>query len=610
VLSGRTVVKKSTGSPDWHETFLFADLPPFEKLAIVVWREKKLQKPLVIGTVYITLTNFRRGELVEGWFPVLFGGATTPCTQVGQLRLKLKVDEEIVLPYSKYSKVVDTLDQRNYLDWMVDLDTKFKIREASGPLISMAVAKNILLSNVFEMADREVEETTSSHHTLFRGNTVLTKTIESLMGWYGKSFLEASVGVTIRRLCLDNVAIEVDPVRNAKGPKDIERNVDLLVYWCREIWEQIYSVRQQCPDEMRELFKYIRQLVERRYSKGPNTDTNDLPRQSVSAFCFLRFIVPAILHPHLFGLCSGLPDLPVQRSLTLIAKVVQSLANLNTTVQKEQFMRGVKSFLEEKLPEMLDYILVVSTPRPEDSSRPPEPRNRSRAVRALDERKQTMPDLQKELIPHERHFLDIPRHLALITSAIVRHSRNIPPPQDAAIADLYNRCREVDRHALHYVVRHMSLRPGGGSARLPASSEPSNSPATSNPSPIDAPQTLSLPRSRTSSSRSRPKTAPSGAMSDPALHTRFESARVQESPLSLPLGSGTTPVAEGEVEAGPSREDESWHTLKRQASHPRSVSTDSIPTFRDVAPGGGVKAFVEAVRPQKKGFLRNILNRK
>ena len=93
VLSGRTVVKKSLGSPDWHESFLFTDLPPFEKLAIVVWREKRLQKPFVIGTVYITLTNFRRGEHVEGWFPVLFDGAATACTQVGQLRLKLKVDE-------------------------------------------------------------------------------------------------------------------------------------------------------------------------------------------------------------------------------------------------------------------------------------------------------------------------------------------------------------------------------------------------------------------------------------------------------------------------------------------------------------------------------------
>ena len=149
---------------------------------------------------------------------------------------------------------------------MIDLDTKLKIREVSSQLVSIAIAKNILLSNVFEMAGREVEGTPScestisfvrpcarthecsAHQTLFRGNTVLTKTIESLMGWYGKSFLEASVGATIRRLCLDNVSIEVDPLRNAKGPKDVERNVDLLVFWCGEIWEQIYAVRHQCPE--------------------------------------------------------------------------------------------------------------------------------------------------------------------------------------------------------------------------------------------------------------------------------------------------------------------------------------------------------------------------
>jgi len=67
------------------------------------------------------------------------------------------------------------------------------------------------------------------------------------MAWYGKAFLEASVGSTIRRLCAENVAIEVDPMRNTKGTKDIERNVDLLVFWCQETWKQIYSVRAKCP---------------------------------------------------------------------------------------------------------------------------------------------------------------------------------------------------------------------------------------------------------------------------------------------------------------------------------------------------------------------------
>jgi hypothetical protein len=145
------------------------------------------------------------------------------------------------------------------------------------------------------------------------------------MAYYGKAFLEASIGSVIRRLCNDKVAIEVDPVRS-KNVKEVEKSVDLLVYWCREFWKQIFAVRGECPQyafsffiircstkfllpysEMRRLFEHIRKLVETHYQiKDTEKDQNrELPWQSVSAFCFLRFIVPGILHPHLFGLCPG-----------------------------------------------------------------------------------------------------------------------------------------------------------------------------------------------------------------------------------------------------------------------------------------------------------------
>ena len=92
ILCGRTTVKKGIGSPDWHERFVLSDLPPFENLEIVVWREKKLTRPSVIGSVVIVLVNFRRGDSVEGWFPVLHGGHASS-TQAGEMRLKIRVDE-------------------------------------------------------------------------------------------------------------------------------------------------------------------------------------------------------------------------------------------------------------------------------------------------------------------------------------------------------------------------------------------------------------------------------------------------------------------------------------------------------------------------------------
>lgn len=91
-LSGRTTIKKSLGAPDWREHFTFTDLPPFGNMEIIVWRDKKLNKPVMIGNIVIALMNFRRGEQVEGWFPILSSQHHAGIV-VGEIRLKVRVDE-------------------------------------------------------------------------------------------------------------------------------------------------------------------------------------------------------------------------------------------------------------------------------------------------------------------------------------------------------------------------------------------------------------------------------------------------------------------------------------------------------------------------------------
>lgn len=234
------------------------------------------------------------------------------------------------------------LDDRNFLHWMQDLENILHIKTLSQSLTRLAMSRETIVQQIQEAATREVENaivcmcsqavvpanagqwnTHSAHQTIFRGNNVFTKTMERCLTLYGSAFLEISIGSAIRKLITEKVVIEVDPGRSGKPSKDVAKNVDLLISWCKEIWEQIFAARESCPKQVRKpctsIFSWkfcrelcallctIRNLVEEHSRRADLAAEmqQQRPWQSVSAFIFLRFLVPGILHPHLFGLCSG-----------------------------------------------------------------------------------------------------------------------------------------------------------------------------------------------------------------------------------------------------------------------------------------------------------------
>ncbi|KAF9453816.1 Rho GTPase activation protein [Macrolepiota fuliginosa MF-IS2] len=462
VVCAHTTLKKGLGLPEWHESFTFSDLPPFESLEIKIWKEKKFPKPSMIGKVTIDLVTFRRGEFLEGWYPVQ---NTYPPSQLqlGELRLKVRVSEEIILPHTSYTVLQQesiVLNTRNLLLWMHDLENKLHVKNLLQHLTHLAIVQETIVQQIQEAAVWEVEKAITSHQTMFRGNTVFTKTMEKCITWYGHAFLEASIGGVLRRLLAEKVAIEVDPLRSGKSARDVGRHVDLLTYWCKEFWEQIYSAREDCPRELCAILDRIRTLVE---ENGRKADLSaqmqkQRPWQSVSAFMFLRFIVPGILNPHLFGLYSGLPDPAIQRSLKLIAKVIQSLANLNTADRKEISMAGIRDFIKDNMPRMIEYLTAVSTPKSSmySNHRFEDPDDRT-VLKNLAQRKATLPVLERESVPASPHHIDPPRELAIITSAVIRHSRDINNRtrcrrlDDITLERLCSACFEVEEEALQRV---------------------------------------------------------------------------------------------------------------------------------------------------------------
>ena len=93
VSSAWTTTKKCTGSPEWHELFTFSDLPPFGDMFIHVYREKKISKPQLLGSASLSLSNFRRGETIDAWFPLISSNQSVSGTQTGEIRLKIRVVE-------------------------------------------------------------------------------------------------------------------------------------------------------------------------------------------------------------------------------------------------------------------------------------------------------------------------------------------------------------------------------------------------------------------------------------------------------------------------------------------------------------------------------------
>jgi hypothetical protein len=135
---------------------------------------------------------------------------------------------------------------------------------------------------------------------LFRGNSLLTKSLDSHMRRLGKDYLEDTLGERLRDIDESDPECEVDPNR-LQSPEDLDRNWRNLLALTGNMWKSIHASASRCPSELRLIFRHIRACAEDRYGDYLRTVTYS----SVSGFLFLRFFCPAILNPQLFGLLKG-----------------------------------------------------------------------------------------------------------------------------------------------------------------------------------------------------------------------------------------------------------------------------------------------------------------
>lgn len=195
---------------------------------------------------------------------------------------------------------------------------------------------------------------TEDPNVLFRGNTLTTKCIDYYMKLYGLTFLQSTFADLVENVYRNKDNCEIDEAKLEKS-EDARKNGKKLLSYVNQFWDAIVHSVDRFPNELKYLFSCVQQTAFDIYEK------ENLRYLSVSGFMFLRFFCPAILNPKMFGIVDEHPEGNVARTLTLIAKSLQNLANMVEFGAKEPHMGFMNQFILKNTEKLKETIMKFSS---------------------------------------------------------------------------------------------------------------------------------------------------------------------------------------------------------------------------------------------------------
>ncbi|KAK2802223.1 hypothetical protein FQN50_007403 [Emmonsiellopsis sp. PD_5] len=162
--------------------------------------------------------------------------------------------------------------------------------------------------------------------------------------------IEASTG-SLPSYLQKSVTAEV-AAENEQVQKIIAPRLKMLTDIANTFLETIIEGLEETPYGIRWICKQIRSLSRRKYPDAQDQTICTL----IGGFFFLRFINPAIVTPRSYMLIDATPSDKPRRTLTLIAKMLQNLAN-KPSYAKEPYMASLQPFIHENKERVNKFLL-------------------------------------------------------------------------------------------------------------------------------------------------------------------------------------------------------------------------------------------------------------
>ncbi|XP_071948105.1 uncharacterized protein [Antedon mediterranea] len=343
-------IDKSSEEVFWSEQFKLDSFPDTHALTVHLFREqdgKKKKKD--VGYIQIPMIDLK-ATTVEHRYDV-----TTPkSNETPSIRIKATYQCIDILPLQQYAEFIEYL-KSNALDLCGSLQTiQAKAKEEIATslvavLHSLGIVKDFLTQMVIQESEQEKDE-----NNVLRANSMATKSMEAYMKLIGGKYLQDTLGDFVVNIYESEESCEVDPSKCPQQGVDLEKNQKDLMMFCEMIYGKIINSTNIFPSDLKEVFHRIRT----HFTEVKNKP--DLSDRLISACIFLRFLTPAIMSPSLFDLIQEYPNVKKARTLTLITKTIQALANFTSFGAKEHYMDFMNEFLEREWSNMRCFLSEIS----------------------------------------------------------------------------------------------------------------------------------------------------------------------------------------------------------------------------------------------------------